>query len=108
MKKIIYLFLSVIFLFLSVNVYALDIISGAKGYGIDTYAGSGRSEGTWSTTIRYVTNLDNTGAGSFRTAITDHNSSGTPSVIVFEVSGTIPLTSAIAITGDYLTLKELI
>ena len=101
-KKLIVLFI-ILFLF-APNAIALEIIPNAKGYGITTEAGSGRSEGPWSTTIRYVTNLDNTGAGSFRQAIADHDGSGTPSVIVFEVSGTISLTSSVTIDGDYLTI----
>ena len=93
-----------VILLISAPAFALDVIPNAKGYGVDTYAGSGRSEVAWSTTIRYVTNLNSTGAGSLRQAITDHNGSGTPSVIMFEVSGTIDLAAGIDITGQYLTI----
>ena len=95
-----------IVLLIASNAFALDIIPNAKGYGIDTYAGSGRSEEPWSTTVRIVDSLTDDGSGglTLREAIVAHNAASTPSVILFEVSGTILLTSGIGITKPNLTI----
>jgi len=95
-----------ILLLIASNAFALDIIPNAKGYGVDTTAGSGRSEEPWSTTIRIVDSLADDGSGgtTFREAIVAHNAASTPSVILFEVSGTIVLGSSINITKPHLTI----
>ena len=65
---------------------------GAEGFG--AYASGGRSG-----TVYHVTNLNNSGSGSFRDAVSAANRT-----IVFDVSGTINLLSAIAITKSNLTI----
>ena len=91
-------------LFITSPAFGLQIIPGASGYGMDTEAGSGRSESPTNTNLRRVTNLNDSGLGSFRQQILDHNNSGLPSVIVFETSGTLNTLTRIIVTGDYLTI----
>jgi fibronectin type III domain protein/concanavalin A-like lectin/glucanase superfamily protein/thrombospondin type 3 repeat protein len=71
----------------------VPIIPGAVGFGINTPGGRGGQ-------ILRVTNLNDSGPGSLRAALT---ASG-PRIIVFDVSGTIVLSSAIGITNPYVTI----
>ncbi|MEX0729678.1 MAG: hypothetical protein WED00_11965 [Aquisalimonadaceae bacterium] len=73
--------------------FALPVIPGAVGYGIDTPAGRGGS-------VYRVTNLNASGSGSLKACL---DASG-PRVCVFEVSGTIRLTSDIQINNPNLTV----
>jgi hypothetical protein len=63
------------------------------GYGTTTPAGRGG-------TVHKVTNLNNSGSGSFRACA---ESSG-PRVCIFEVSGNITLTSGLTINNPYITI----
>jgi pectate lyase len=72
---------------------ALPVIPGAVGYGIDTPAGRGGK-------IYRVTNLNASGAGSLKDCVA---ASG-PRVCVFEVSGTIKLTSDLHVWNPNLTI----
>src|SRR5262245_37354590 len=72
---------------------ALPVIPGAAGYGMDTAAGRGGSA------IR-VTNLNASGAGSLKACI---DASG-PRTCVFEVSGTIRITSDLIVRNGRLTI----
>jgi hypothetical protein len=76
----------------STNIAALPVFPGADGFGSTTPAGRGG-------TVYRVTNLNDDGAGSLRECT---DASG-PRVCVFEVSGTITLSSNIEITkwNDY-------
>jgi pectate lyase len=63
--------------------------SGAQGYGANAAGG---------TTVTHVTNLNNTGAGSLRAAL-----SASGRRVVFDVAGTINITSALVIP-NYTTI----
>lgn len=74
--------------------YGATVFPGAQGFGTDTVAGRGGK-------IIKVTNLNSTGAGSFRAAI---ETSG-PRIIVFEVGGVIDLKKArLNLTQPYVTI----
>jgi hypothetical protein len=77
----------------SFAVDALPVIPQAVGFGMDTPAGRGG-------TVHRVTNLNQTGAGSLRACV---EASG-PRVCVFEVSGTIRMTSDLSIRNPYITI----
>lgn len=65
----------------------------AEGYGANSVGGrQGR--------VIFVTNLNNSGAGSFRDACSQSG----PRNVIFKVSGTIALTSQINITNPYITI----
>jgi hypothetical protein len=73
---------------------ARPVIPGAAGYGMETVAGRGGK-------VYKVTNLNASGAGSLKACASD--ASG-PRVCVFEVSGTIRITSDMMIRNGNLTI----
>lgn len=73
--------------------FALPVIPGAKGFGMETPAGRGGQ-------VYKVTTLAETGTGSLKACI---DATG-PRVCVFEVSGTIRLSSDLVIRNRYLTI----
>lgn len=73
---------------------------GAHGWGKNALGGSGRHLPTPTGTVYRVTNLNNSGSGSLRDAL---QASGVRTVI-FEISGTIVLSSDIQIKNPYLTV----
>ena len=72
---------------------ALPVIPGAAGFGIDTPAGRGG-------TVYKVTNLNASGAGSLKACV----DGTTARTCVFEVSGTIRLTSDLIIRNSKITI----
>jgi len=71
----------------------VKVFPGATGFGTDSPAGRGGS-------IIKVTNLNDSGTGSLRAAVT---ASG-PRIVVFEVSGRINLQSVLDVKNPYLTI----
>lgn len=69
---------------------------GAEGFG--RFASGGRGG-----EVRIVTNLNDSGPGSLRDAVTNRNA-GVPRTVVFAVSGTIFLDSTLNISGSDLTI----
>lgn len=65
----------------------------AEGYGAMTRGGRGG-------TVMAVTNLDDSGPGSLRAACEAEG----PRIVVFKVSGTIPLKSSLKIRHPYITI----
>lgn len=72
---------------------AIPAFRGAEGFGANSIGGRGG-------TVIKVTNLNDSGPGSFRAAVT---ASG-PRIVVFAVSGIINLQSNLNITEPYLTI----
>ena len=66
---------------------------GAEGFGSVTMGGRGGS-------VLIVTNLDDSGPGSFRAAVEADGAR----IVVFQVAGTIELNSSIEIKNPYLTI----
>src|SRR5512134_2571133 len=73
--------------------HAIPVIPGAAGFGMDTPAGRGG-------TVYKVTNLNASGAGSLKDCI-DRTGAR---VCVFEVSGTIRITTDLMIRNSKLTI----
>lgn len=72
---------------------SLPAFPGAEGFGANTPGGRGGR-------VLFVTNLDDSGPGSFRAACEAEG----PRTIVFRVSGTIALQSDIIVRNPYLTI----
>jgi len=77
----------------SSTAFAIPAFPGAAGMGANSVGGRGG-------TVIKVTNLNDSGSGSFRAAVT---ASG-PRIVVFEVSGYINLNSMIEIQNPYITI----
>ncbi len=75
------------------NVASVAAFPGAEGFGAISVGGRGGR-------VIQVTNLDDSGPGSFRDAVTQSG----PRTVVFRVGGTITLASDINIIEPYLTI----
>jgi len=78
----------------------LMIVANARGFGMNTPAGSGRHVSPPRTSIVTVSTLHDSGPGSLRNCI---EYSG-PRTCVFEVSGTIAVRSPLRIKSPYITV----
>lgn len=95
MPKKNYCFVLVFSLLLTYPVYAnaIPAFPGAEGFGANSIGGRGGQ-------VLKVTNLNDSGPGSLRDAVTQSG----PKIVIFEVSGIINLTSRLTITEPYLTI----
>lgn len=87
-----------LFIMYPLSILALPAFPGAEGMGASATGARGYS-GT--PTVRFVTNLKNSGSGSLRDAV-EGNRDGT--YVVFRTSGIINLNSDIDITSDNITI----
>jgi pectate lyase len=78
---------------LSAPATAIPVIPGAAGFGMETAAGRGG-------TVYKVTNLNASGTGSLKACI----DGTTPRTCVFEVSGTIRLSTDLMIRNSHITI----
>jgi hypothetical protein len=76
---------------------SLPVVPGAAGYGMNTRAAYACGS---SPAVHRVTNLNDSGAGSLRAALT----AAGPRVVIFEISGYINLSSDVVITSPCLTV----
>jgi hypothetical protein len=72
---------------------SLPAFPGAEGFGATTPGGRGGK-------VLFVTNLDDSGPGSFRAACEADG----PRIVIFRVSGTIALKKTITVTKPFLTI----
>ncbi|MFM9954467.1 MAG: pectate lyase [Opitutaceae bacterium] len=72
---------------------ALPAFPGAEGFGANTPGGRGGK-------VLFVTNLDDSGPGSFREACLADG----PRIVIFRVAGTIALKSPLTVTKPFLTI----
>jgi hypothetical protein len=89
MKKIL-----ILFFLLSIVVNAQQL-SFPTAYGAGAYTTGGRGG-----KVVHVTNLNDSGTGSLRWALTDASNSSVIKTVVFDVSGVINLSSNIVVSGD--------
>jgi hypothetical protein len=75
----------------------LPVVPGAFGFGMQTRAAYG---GGVAPVVFRVQNVNDSGVGSLRAAM---EASG-PRVVIFEISGNIPLSTEIVVTSPYLTV----
>lgn len=75
------------------TVVSVPAFPGAEGFGAQAMGGRGGK-------VLFVTNLNDSGTGSFRAAVETEG----PRTVIFCVSGTVALKSAIVISKPYITI----
>jgi pectate lyase len=73
--------------------FPIPAFPGAEGFGAQSVGGRGGK-------VIFVTNLNDSGPGSLRAAVKEDG----PRTVIFRVSGTIALKSALAVTKPYITI----
>jgi pectate lyase len=94
-KRIVFFAVLLVTMFLAVPAQAapLPAFPGCEGFGCETPGGRGGA-------VLHVTNLNNSGVGSLRAAMT----AAGPRIVVFDTGGTITLLSSIRVTSPFLTV----
>ncbi len=80
---------------------------GAEGYGAKTAGGRSFANPEYpnqKAVVLHVTNLNDSGSGSFRDCVTRDLPNNAPRYVVFDVGGTIQLESSIIITKPFITI----
>ena len=80
----------------AVNATSLPAFPGAEGFGSTTIGGRGGQ-------VVKVTNLNDSGSGSFRAAAEEMT---VPRIVVFDVAGVIELSNEITIEDPYITIAS--
>lgn len=80
--------------------HALPAFPGARGFGTQTVAGSGRHLTPPRTTVHRITSLADAGAGTLRACV---EATG-PRTCVFETSGHIQLSNELKVRNPYITI----
>ena len=80
-------------LFIPETVVSVPAFPGAEGFGAQSIGGRGGK-------VLFVTNLNDSGPGSLRAAVETEG----PRTVIFRISGTIALKSAIVIKKPYITI----
>ena len=94
MYRYLFIFLAIYVILLIPDVaISVPAFPGAEGFGAGSMGGRGGK-------VLLVTNLNDSGPGSLRTAVETDG----PRTIIFRVSGTIALKSAIVITKSHITI----
>lgn len=97
MFRVLKLSLLAVFSFVSTVHAVLPAFPGAEGFGSTTAGGRGGK-------VIKVTNLNDSGVGSFREAVTKTLTPDNGRIIVFDVSGIIHLTSGLTINKSNMTI----
>lgn len=86
-------FLGIVLFFVATCVSYAQLVAfpGAEGFG--KYAKGARASST--PTVYHVTNLNDTGTGSFRDAVSASNR-----IVVFDVAGVIKITSRVVVSSN--------
>lgn len=79
--------------FISQTALSIPAFPGAEGFGAGSVGGRGGK-------VRFVTNLNDSGSGSFREAVETDG----PRTVIFRISGTIELKSTLVINKPYITI----
>jgi hypothetical protein len=94
MQHLLILFFASITIFISPSIlFSQPAFPGAEGFGADSFGGRGGR-------VMEVTNLNDSGPGSLRTAVEAEG----PRIVVFRVSGTISQKTILKITKPYITI----